>query len=280
MIVIADSGSTKTDWRILLQTGDISSFKTDGLNPYYTLDSDIREIVNKAFQNIDKNNVQQLFFYGAGCANEEKCNNLKLVFNQIFKQAAVEVESDMLGTARALLSNKNGIAAILGTGSNTCLYNGEKIIQNIPSLGYILGDEGSGSYLGRKLITAYLRSEFPEAIQENFKNKFTVTYAEILEHVYKKPFPNRWLASFTVFLKDNIHDAFIKRLLKKCFSDFFEHQLCKYDNYSNIPVGLSGSIAYHFSEIIKEVAVEKNVNIIKIVEGPINELVEYHIGMK
>lgn len=278
MIVIADSGSTKTDWRILFQSGEFSSFRTVGLNPFYTAEPDIIDIVNAAFANVDKNAVRHLFFYGAGCAAEEKCNALKLLLNHIFRQASIEVEPDMLGTARALFSNKKGIAAILGTGSNTCLYDGQKIIRNVPSLGYILGDEGSGSYLGKKLITAYLRNNLSESLQENFREKYSVSYAGMLEHIYKKPFPNRWLASFSVFLKDNIHDLFIIQLVKNCFADFFDFQLCKYEDYSNVSVGISGSVAFHFSEFIREVAKEKNINIVKIIESPIDGLSLYHLA--
>ncbi len=275
MILIADSGSTKTEWRLIGKNRNIS-FLTDGLNPYYTYEADMRKIISNAIREIKKEDVSHVFFYGAGCSSEDKCNIVGRVLQTVFPTTKFYVESDMLGAARSLFGCSSGIAAILGTGSNTCLYNGKQILQNIPSLGFILGDEGSGSNLGKRFLTAFLRNELSKDITKQFEAKYNLTYFEILDAVYKKTFPNRWLAQFSIFLKENEKHHEIKNILTESLTAFFENQLCRYNHINEFDIGFTGSIAFHFSNIIHEIAEMKHIQIKSITKNPMDGLVDFH----
>ena len=234
MILIADSGSSKTEWGLIVNKNDIRNFQSTGLNPYFINSSEIENELKKnllPFVNEDK--ITKLFFYGSGCGNLQKKDIVREPLEKIFRLADVEVENDILGAARSLLKNNRGIVCILGTGSNSCLYDGNSIIQNINSLGYIFGDEGSGAFIGKNLITSYLRDELPTEIKNKFENIETNTFYQILDSVYKKPFPNRYLATYTQFVFDNISHPYIKKLVFNSFDSFFELQIQSIKNYSN-----------------------------------------------
>jgi glucosamine kinase len=278
MILIADSGATKTDWRVLYSRQDIRAFQTNGFNPFFIDTVHIKNEVDKELiPFIDSKGVSEIYFYGAGCSSTEKSIIVEDGLIPLFPSARIQVNDDLLGAARALCGHSEGIACILGTGSNSCLFNGKEIVENIPSLGYMLGDEGSGAYLGKKLLKEVLSISAPMHIRELFDKKFNYNRVEILTHLYKQEFPSRFLATFTGFISENISDPFMLAIVKDSFRDFFETQVLKYSKHKEVPLFCTGSVAFYFSSILKEVANEKGLEIKNIVQSPIDGLTEYHL---
>ncbi|MCO6501377.1 MAG: ATPase [Vicingus serpentipes] len=277
MIIVADSGSTKTDWRLVKNDNEILPFNTIGFNPYFiTGDSVIHELTNSELLKIS-GDVSRVFFYGAGCSSLENNQILQKALATFFKQAKVEVEHDMLAAARALCGNEKGMAAIIGTGSNSCMYDGSKIVDNVKALGFILGDYGSGADIGKTFIKAYLEKELPEEISVNFMNQYNLSANDILEAVYKKPLPNRFLAGFNLFVLQYLDHPFIKEMLENRFDLFFKKNICKYTDYQNYKLSLVGSIAFVYQDLIGEIAKKYKVEVGKIIRQPIDELVNYHL---
>jgi N-acetylglucosamine kinase-like BadF-type ATPase len=278
MILIADSGATKTDWRVLYSRQDIRPFQTNGFNPFFVDTPHIKKEVDKELiPFIDSKGVTEVYFYGAGCSSTEKSIIVEDGLIPLFSSARIKVNDDLLGAARALCGHSEGIACILGTGSNSCLFDGKNIVENLPSLGYMLGDEGSGAYLGKKLLKEVLSMTAPLNIRELFEKKYNYSSVDILSHLYKQEFPSRFLASFTSFISENMNDAYIQGILKTSFIDFFETQVLKYSRHKEVPVFCTGSVAFYFSDILKEVANEKGIQIKNIVQSPIDGLTEYHL---
>lgn len=276
MILIADSGSTKTSWALVDQGGMVFEYTTLGINPFFQTCEEIQEDLNKnLYPKIKQINVDEIFFYGAGCATPEKKEVVASVLRSFYPKAITHVESDLLGAARSLCKTTPGIACILGTGSNSCFYNGETIIKNVSPLGYILGDEGSGAVLGKLFVADCLKNQMPARIVDRFYKRFELTPAIILDKVYKQPFPNRFLASLSIFLSENISEHEIQDLIYKGFVDFFNRNVKQYD-YENYMVNIVGSIGYHFSEILKDAAEETGVTIGTIEKSPMRGLIEYH----
>ncbi|MBI5218695.1 MAG: ATPase [Bacteroidia bacterium] len=280
MILLADSGSTKTEWRLISGNGSVSVFKTIGLNPFFVTADEAGKIIDRKFLKIDKSVVQKVFFYGAGCTDEKQCEVINSAIRSNFKNAVIDVQSDLLGAARALFGEEKGIAAILGTGSNSGVYDGKTIVENVLSLGYILGDEGSGSFLGKKFITALLRNELPVTIRKQFYKEYDLNKEQILNAVYREPFPNRWMAQFSVFIKKKSSDAFIKNMVEKSFKAFFENQVSVYKECSDFPIGFVGSVASNFSEELKKIAAEYNFEISRMLNSPVEALVSFHLKQK
>lgn len=277
MILVADSGSSKTDWVLIDNDKQLTLFNSIGLNPYFTDSAKVAEVVKSILPKENVNPIENVFFYGAGCANSEKSNIIKSGIQSILKEAKVYVESDLLGAARALFQNNKGIAVILGTGSNAGFYNGKDISKTFGSFGYILGDEGSGAYLGLMLLKSYLNQEMPDSISKKLEIQYKLSKSEILENVYKKPFPNRYLAGFTKFIKENIDDEFMYSLVYSAFLDLFIKQIGKYDKNQNENIRFTGSVAFYFKDVLLKVASHLNYKVDFILEKPINELVKYHI---
>ncbi len=277
MILIADSGSTKTAWRIIDQFNHIHQAGTQGFNPYFQDTSTISDNLKKELiPFLPDEQVDKIYFYGAGCSNIEKIKVIEKALLNVFPIAQVEVEHDLLAAARALCGSKPGIAAILGTGSNSCLYDGKNIVENVASLGYILGDEGSGAHLGKTFIQAYLNKELPAKLSENFYNRYKLTKDEVLEAIYKQPLPNRFLASFAKFIYQNINEPAINEMLIQCFEEFFDKHICKYKNDDSLKLSIVGSVGFYFSNIIRRVAQDKGIEIETILESPIAGLTLYH----
>ncbi len=274
MILIADSGSTKVDWRIICRDGSTHSVSTAGINPYFQTEEQIVEGLKENLVPFVKGKIEEVYFYGAGVA-ADKIDVLKSCFNTLFPGAVANAYTDLLAAARALCGNNAGIACIMGTGSNSCFFDGEKIADNVPACGYILGDEGSGAVLGIKLLSDYLKRQLPDDISKKFSEKYDLNYGAIVERVYRQPFPNRFLATFTLFLNEHRDNPHIHNLLKNAFGEFFKRNISQYD-YKNFKVNLVGSIAYHFSDILKEAAAENGMSIGKILQSPIEGLEEYH----
>lgn len=273
MILIAESGSTKTDWKLISNSKVIETFHTKGLNPYFV---NIDQISIEIGHALTFNSVAEIYFYGAGCSTEEQKEIIIKGIKNIFPQSKVFVDSDMIAAARALFGKQGGIAAIIGTGSNSCVYDGEKIISNTNSLGYILGDEGSGAHLGKQLMKAYLDREMPDKLHKSFEDEYQLTKDQILHSLYKQPEPNRYLASFAPFLEKHIDDEFAYNMVYRSFEEFCDKHICKYDNYKQFDLRCTGSIAYHYQDILMKVTDSKGIKLKEILKSPLDKLVGYH----
>jgi glucosamine kinase len=277
MILIADSGATKIEWRLIKEDGSIKQAISEGYNPYVQEDDDLRKgVVEHVLEVVGDSKVKELAFYGAGCGSEEKNRKVAEVLAPFFPDATIEVNNDLLAAARALCGSEPGIACILGTGSNSCYYDGEKIAAQVPSLGYVLGDEGSGANMGRKLLIAAVRNSLPSALQEAFDQRFGLTEEDVLENVYKKKHPSRFLASFMKFLMHHINEPYVYKLIYDSFTEFFTEIISSYKGYENLPVHFTGSVAFYYGNILRQVASDQGVTVKNIIEGPIAGLTLYH----
>jgi N-acetylglucosamine kinase-like BadF-type ATPase len=278
MILIADSGATKSDWILIDDKGNEQlNFQFVGLNPYYLSPAEIVTILSKELiPFIETKKIKQLYFYGAGCSSVYKCMMIEEAFEDLFKNAEITIESDLLGAARALFGKKEGIACILGTGSNSCYYDGEKIANNVASLGYFFGDEGSGAHMGKTFLKDYLLGNIPEELDIAFKKEYNYTRDNILDAVYNLAFPNRFLASFSEFFANNLSNKYIFELISNSFREFFMNQIEHYDNYAKLPISFTGSVAFYFEPILRQIAAEYGVKINKIMRTPIKSLAEFH----
>ena len=286
MILIADSGSTKTTWCVVIEGAVSFTVRTLGINPVRDGEDVIRTVVHKAKEAIDAERIQgrassfaddgieQLFFYGAGCISPYSVA-LQHVLEQTFPEAQVSVNSDMLGAARALCGLKEGIACILGTGSNSCFYDGANIIKNVSPLGWILGDEGSGAVLGRTLVGDLLKGQLPTALCNDFLQRYQLTPSGIIEAVYRKPLANRFLASFVPFLAEHREEEGIHTLLVDAFRSFFSRNVAAYQR-QDLPVNFVGSVAYYFERELAIAAEKENFKIGLILREPMDKLVIYH----
>ncbi len=280
MLLIADSGSTKTSWRLVDENKKTSHFLTDGLNPYFKSQGEIvEEIKTDLIPHFPKNTrISKVYFYGAGCSSATKCALIKEAFTQCFPDAEITIDHDILAAARAACGNSEGIVCILGTGSNSCLYDGQKIVNVIGGLGYILGDEGSGSHLGKSLIEAYLNHELPEWLRTEFDNTYHLTKEEIEKRVYEKPQANRFLASFSRFIGEHAKDPYLVKLIESCLDSFIEKHICRYADFDKKPVHFVGSIASYYTSFLQSVAKKRNIKIDKILPYPIEELTLFHLA--
>jgi N-acetylglucosamine kinase-like BadF-type ATPase len=276
MILIADSGSTGTTWSII-QNSQTESFMTAGINPFLQTEEEIAASLANEFS-LARGPFDAVHFYGAGCANPEKNEKVKRQLSSFFNAKAFFVDSDLMAAARSLCGTSPGIASILGTGSNSCYFDGREIIKHVSPLGYILGDEGSGSVLGRKLLSDILKNQLPEKIIAAFFSEYRLQPAEILEQVYRKPFPNRFMAKFTPFLAKNIDQPEIYQLVKRSFSEFFIRNISQYPEASHMPVNFTGSIAWYFRDVLNEAAGEKGYKTGIITRSPMEGLMAYHIS--
>ena len=278
MILIADSGATKTSWA-LLNDKVVSVHDTAGFNPYYMDSMVLNKILSKELPaEITDADVSHIFYYGSGCSTEKNCGVVGSALTKFFPQARIEVQHDLLAAARSLLGHSEGIACILGTGANSCSYNGEKIIKNVASLGYMFGDEGSGAYIGQKFLTAYLKGYLAKEINEAFNERFQYSLEDILARVYGANNPSTYMASFTHFLAEYEEHDDIHEILMTSFVDFFKESVSKYDRYQHIAVSFVGSVAYHFRHILEEAARQQGISIGRIEQAPMEGLIRYHRG--
>jgi Predicted N-acetylglucosamine kinase len=274
--LIADSGATKAEW-CLLKGNRKQHFFTQGISPYFLNGQQVKDLLLKELiPLIKKVKVDEIFYYGTGCANPANAKIIKKAISQVFENAAVNVDHDLSGAAKALCGNEKGIACILGTGSNSCYYNGKRIVKNSPGLGYVLGDEGSGAYLGKKVLQYYLYKTFDEDLEARFDAKYVTSKSEILENVYKKPLPNRYLASFTLFLAENRGHYMIENIIEDGLNDFFFNHLCKYKETWTMPVSFVGSVAHGFKDVLQELCHSYEFELGKILKNPMEGLVLYH----
>ncbi len=279
MKLIADSGSTKTDWRLIANSEVIASFQTEGLNPFFKSREEIVKVLETEVVLMVSTpaSVLEINFYGAGCSSNEKKEELKQVFQSVFKDAIINIAHDLLGAAIALCGNDSGIVAILGTGSNSCVFDGSKIIEEQNSLGYILGDEGAGSNIGKQLMIDFLYQNMPAHIHQSLKEEFNLSKEIILDKVYKEPLPNRFLASFLKWVGEHIDEEdYLQTLVLGAFDNFFKTHLINYSNYREYSINIVGSVGYFFKEYLHIIAFKYEVKIGKIIKAPIDGLVDYH----
>ena len=280
MILIADSGSTKTDWALQSESGSLELFHTQGINPFHQERSIIVGILNKELlPNLNPDEVSSVYFYGSGVRPELESVMMALL-KEMFPQARqVEAHSDLLGAARALCGHNYGIASILGTGANSCLYNGKTILQNTPALGYILGDEGSGGVLGKHFLHDLFKGVLSENIRLEFEREYGLTMADVIQRVYREPMPNRFLASLAPFIHRHLSDPAVRCLVINNFRDFFRYNIRPY-GLSNMKVSFVGSIAWHFREQLAEAAQTEGFSLGAILKSPIEGLLHYHLQSK
>lgn len=279
MIVIADMGSTKTDWSFAEGSTVIKNIQTRGFNPYLYSTEEIIAILTEDFKGHDLSGVHELYFYGAGCSNEEKCKSIENAVQPFFPKTIIEVDHDLIASARALCGKSPGIACILGTGSNSCMYDGTYVIANNTSLGYLLGDEGSGCHMGKELVKAYYYNELPKDMALKFEKTYNISRDQLLDDIYAHDSPNSYLASYAKFLIENKENSVIKQIIVDSFDEFFKRHIYKYDSYQKIPVNFVGSIAFYFKEILQEVAKKHGATVGLVIKQPVGKLIEYHKDM-
>jgi N-acetylglucosamine kinase-like BadF-type ATPase len=274
--LIADSGATKAEW-CLLKNGKRKTIFTQGISPYFLSTEQIKELLIKELKPALKDQtIDQVFYYGTGCANLTNAKSVQKAIQQVLPDAKTEVTHDLMAAARALCGDEKGVSCILGTGSNSCFYDGKKILKNSPGLGYVLGDEGSGAYLGKKVIQYYLYDTFDYELKGRFDLTYLTNASEILENVYKKPLPNRYLASFTKFLADNRGHFMIENIIEDGLNDFFFYHLCKYKEIWKYPVNFTGGVAFGFKDVIQQLCNSYGFELGKIMKNPMDGLVQYH----
>lgn len=278
MIAIADSGTTKTSWFFVDDNNNKYTYKTIGFNPYYqTSDNIYSNLKDGLIPNLDfKEKVDKIYFYGAGCELQEKRQEVLKGIKQAFPDTDVYVDHDLLAAAKALFGDKEGIACISGTGSNSCEYDGQKILRNVHSLGLYLGDEGSGGHKGKLLIIDYIRLDMPTHIREKLEQFTQDRGPEMLDKIYTKPFPSRYLASYFKFIAGNLEDEYIKNLVRTSYRSQFKNCIAKYERHKTWPVGFIGSVAFFAQDLLKEVAAEYGCNVTSVIRNPLEALAEYH----
>ncbi|HZK95081.1 MAG TPA: ATPase [Prolixibacteraceae bacterium] len=274
MILIADSGTTKTEWCIITDNETTESLVTSGINPFYQEAENISSILQREFTATKK--FDSIYFYGAGCINQEKQDIVRKSLLQIFETSNIFIGSDLLAAAHSLCQDLPGVACILGTGSNSCYYNGGEIVANVSPLGFILGDEGSGAVLGKKLVGDILKKQLPQILINDFFEAYHTTAAEILENVYKKPFPSRYLANYTKFLSKNIKHPEIENIVISSFREFVTRNLMQYPGIERTPIHFTGSIAFHFEVQLRKAIEEQHLILGNIERAPMNGLIKYH----
>jgi len=276
MILIVDSGSYKTDW-VLLSSSDKIQFQTIGLHPYFI---DSKDVHNKLSQighiKKFKNYVENVFFYGAGCSSEENKNIIYQILKEIFREAKIHVDSDLLGAAKALFNKQSGIACILGTGSNCCFYDGENITRKTPSLGYILGDEGSGAYMGKLLLKKYLYNQLPDNLNNQLRENYQLTREKILQAVYNDPLPNKYIAQFSRFISDYKNEKSMSDIIYYSIEEFFINHILKLSENKQNKVRFTGSVAWFFKDFIFSMAERYSLSIDHITQAPIEGLINFH----
>ena len=277
MMLIADSGSTKTSWGLVnTKNGSVETCQTSGINPLYQDEATIYRLLQQEFLTKFPDNVI-VFFYGAGCINPQVNNSVVRALNRFFHPSRSYVDTDLMAAARSLCQKNEGIACILGTGSNSCYYNGREIVRHVSPLGYMLGDEGSGAVIGRKFMADLLKDQLPAHLGTRFFSAYPLTPHQIIEQVYKKPFPNRFLAQFTRFIHNNLHEKVLSDLVRNSFEEFFVRNIRQYPEAHQMPVHFTGSIAFHFEDLLRESAELQGFKVGLVTESPLTGLIRFHL---
>jgi len=276
-IFIADSGSTKTDWRIIdTKSGEIKQLVTKGLNPFHHTPSSIKEELQANLIPQLTSGVSHIYFYGAGCSSDLKKEELKTIFLEVFGDIFIEINHDLLAAARSTLNKSTGMIAILGTGSSVGFYDGVDVKMPLPSLGYVLGDEGGGVSIGKQILKSYFYKMMPQELRLRFEKRYLMSQEMILDSIYKEALPNRFIASFSQFAFHNREHPFIAGLLVDNFKELFDSIITKIPDHKSLPLALVGSVGYYYSDIIKEVAAAYGIQVSSVIEKPIAGLTLYH----
>lgn len=275
--LIADSGSTKADW-CLLGAGEATRYQTSGISPYFLNAEQIQALLEKELlpQLPPDVQIDEIHYYGTGCLQRKSVELVETALQAVWPVASFEVNHDLMGAARGLCGKEPGVASILGTGSNSCFFDGTTIKKNNPGLGYVLGDEGSGAFLGKKLLQYYLYNSFDEELKSRFDAQYNTNHEEILENVYRRPFPNRYLACFAKFLGENRGHFIIENILEDSLNEFFFNHIYKYSESWTHPLHFTGSIAWHFRDILEELCELYELQLGRILRSPMEGLVAYH----
>ena len=274
-ILIADGGSTKIDWTVVSGISQ-KTFRSPGINPVLWDIGKIEQMLQEGLPHEILSDVESVYFYGAGCLGRSAEKMQEALMRVVAHDAEIEVESDLLGAARALFGNERGIACILGTGSNSALYDGKEIISNIHPLGYILGDEGSGASIGKLFLNALYKGRLPESLRKDFETETGLTYDDVIDHVYRQPMANKFLASLVIFVSKRRKEC--AELLNEEFDNFIEKDILPY-NHCELPVGIVGGVGYEFHEELKEIFLRHGLKLNKVVARPMENLVDYHLRM-
>jgi N-acetylglucosamine kinase-like BadF-type ATPase len=277
MILVADSGSTKTEWKVLRGDMEEESVFSSGINPFFLSSEDIYLLLKKELGSYSGYRFDTIYFYGTGCNSEAKNSTVKNALGRFFSSYEILIGTDLLGAARSLCQNSPGIACIMGTGSNSCYFDGNRIVSNVAPLGYILGDEGGGAVIGRKLISAVLKKQVPQPVIDLFIDTYKITPAEILESVYMKPFPNRFLGQFAKFISSNIHIPELQEIITTSFEEFIKRNVLQYTEAGILPIHFTGSIAIHFRGFLEESLRRHSLNPGIFTLSPMENLIRYHI---
>ena len=279
MILIAESGSTKTDWVLVNDNKEIIMFKTMGFNPFFHSSEFIADEIqnNKEFYEASKN-VDKLYFYGAGCSSDEMNNIIKLGLSKVYPNSAVIVDHDLLACALSTYQGEPSISCILGTGSNSCYFDGKVLREEVPAIAYVLGDEGSGSFYGKKLLRDYLYNQLPESITKDFESQFGNAKADIFENVYMKPHANVYLASFMKFLNRHYHHEYVVNMIQHGMNEFMKIHVCCYPEHKSVKTHFIGSISKIFERELIQAANKNGVILGEIIKKPVDNLVNYHLN--
>ncbi|MDE6330023.1 MAG: ATPase [Muribaculaceae bacterium] len=281
-ILIADAGSTKIEWSIISEDGEQeNAVSTHGMNALMAEPNEIVALFKKVGAMLGQDeSFQEIHYYGAGCATPAICEKIHSAIAEVWCAGTTLVNSDLLGAARALHGRTPGIACILGTGSNSCLYDGSTISANVPSLGFILGDEGSGAALGKRLISDAFKGQLPKNVRDKFLDMYELTLADILDYTYRRPAANRFMASLVPFLKEHLWNPYVYSIVREEFIAFIRRNVAMYQGSHSLPLAFTGSIAYHFADILREAADSQGFKVDKIEKSPMPGLISFHSETK
>ena len=278
MILLADSGSTKTEWVLLDAGKQVSIFHTQGISPLFMDEATILEIFKtEVYPHTTEFNITRVYFYGTGCSTEERRNRVKHPLVELMNTKDVFVDHDLMAAARALCKDRSGMAAILGTGSNSCLFNGTQIVANVPSLGFVLGDEGSGAHMGKELLRMFVYGELDKPLHEEVYETYKLDKEVVLERIYRQPMPGRFAASLVPFIKKHIHHQQMLQLTGDCFDAFLLRQISKYEGHKELPLHVTGSVGYQFREQLEQRAAKAGVSLGLVIRQPMEGLIDYHL---
>ena len=277
MILIADSGSTKVDWSVVDNGKLVKRAFTKGINPFFQSEEEISDEIEKTLiLQLDTQDFDAVYFYGAGCTFDKVDVVKRAIQKNIKVKNEIEVSTDMLAAARGLCGHLPGIACIMGTGSNSCYYDGKNIVDNVSPLGFILGDEGSGAVLGKLFVSDLLKNQLTLGLKEKFLAQFNLTVGDIIDRVYRKPFPNRFLATFSPFISEHLDDPGVRMLVMNSFKSFLKRNVMQYKNHDKLPIHFVGSVAFHYQDLLKEAVEAMNMKLGKIIQSPMEGLIKYH----
>ncbi|MBO7618812.1 MAG: hypothetical protein J6T22_16645 [Bacteroidales bacterium] len=275
MWLIIDAGSTKMEWMLMEGNAVVRRFTTEGFNPNY---SDRQCLVETCRGASLQNKIQSIHYYGTGCGNEQNCQLIKDVFLQRFPDAEIHVTHDLMAACHAVLGHEKGIACILGTGSNSCLYDGENILEKAVSLGYLVGDEGSGMHIGREVVRAYFYGFMPEDLRFQFDAEYHLELKDFIHRLYHEGQPSKYLATFAKYAGENQAHPYMHGLVKSCFKAFIEAFILCYENCKSLKISFIGSVAFHFKNLLEESLNEFGLTMGEVMQAPAEGLIKYYQG--